>query len=126
MEFGPIAANPPASKFVIGRGDSIVSNTFGSIALDYYIDPAAANQDPQQYYLNIYTDGSAVPGPTAFYDCRYDYVSSTPGAGWHRHTSTFAAQTPATGVTTPNKAVCGTSPDQLPSSSTIISCAQRR
>ncbi|WP_218591806.1 calcium-binding protein [Pseudonocardia oceani] len=118
LRFGPIAVTPAASKFIIGRATSLPTATAG-VAVDYYIDPAATNKAPEQYYLNVYADSAADGTPPAsFYECRYDYVASVSGDGWHTLTATAA--TTATDVSVRENTACGDSLDDLPAGSTVF------
>lgn len=108
LQFGPISAANPSSKMIVQRAESIPTASIG-LGFDYYIAPDATNKNPQQYYANIYTRKA---GSTAsFYDCRYDYVATTAGDGWHRVTVT--STTAATAVAAKNGSTCGTSPSAL-------------
>lgn len=94
VRFGPIAAEPRESKFIIGRAGTIGLDSLDSISFDHYIDPAAVNKAPERYHMNVYVDSSAVAGPPAnFHDCRHDVVASTGGDGWH--TVSITPSTPA-------------------------------
>lgn len=118
VRFGPIAATPAASKFIIQRAEARPTATLG-LAVDYYIDPAATAKAPEQFYVNVYVD-SAQDGtpPTSFYECRYDYVATVGGDGWH--TLTVAASTTATTVTAREGLTCGDSLDDLPTGGTAF------
>ncbi len=123
VQFGPITAADARSKFIIGRAQVIPSQDFGGIAFDYYIDPAAANKAPQQYYLNIYTDSAENGLGETFYECRYDYVATVGGNGWHTLTATAATAATAVAVKRDSGLTCGTSPDDLPAGSRVLSYA---
>ncbi|GAA3227029.1 hypothetical protein GCM10017691_17060 [Pseudonocardia petroleophila] len=118
VRFGPIAATPAASKFIIQRLVTLPTATLG-LSVDYYIDPAAANKAPEQYYVNVYVDSAqdATP-PASFYECRYDYAATAGGDGWH--TLTLGASTAATAVTAREDLTCGDSLDDLPAGSTAF------
>ncbi|MBW0114637.1 calcium-binding protein [Pseudonocardia abyssalis] len=118
VRFGPIAASPAASKFIIQRVATSPTATLG-LAVDYYIDPAAGNKAPEQYYVNVYVDSAqdATP-PASFYECRYDYVATVGGDGWH--TLTLGPSTTATAVQTREGLTCGDSLDDLPAGGTAF------
>ncbi len=120
VQFGPIAAAPAQSKFIIGRAGAIGVDSLGGISYDFYIDPTAANKDPKQYYLNVYVDSAHnAAAPTNFYECRYDYVPTAGTSGWNTFSitpATVATQVPAAR----DGATCGDSLDDLPDGSTIL------
>jgi|GEM_PF-3013485 len=108
VRFGPIAAEPRESKFIIGRAGTIGLDSLDSISFDHYIDPAAVNKAPEQYYMNVYVD--------SFHDCRYDFVASTGGDGWH--TVSITPSTPA--VVASRVGPCGDSLDDVADGSSIF------
>jgi hypothetical protein len=119
VRFGPIAATPAASKFIIQRAVSLPTATLGGISVDYYIDPAASNKAPEQYYVNVYVDSAQDATPPAnFYECRYDFVATAGGDGWHP--LAVARSTTATTVTAREGLTCGDSLDDLPDGSTVF------
>ncbi len=115
LQFGPIAAANPSSKMIVQRAENIPTASFG-LGFDYYIAPDATNKNPQQYYANVYTRkaGSAA----SFYDCRYDFVATTAGDGWH-HVDVAGATT-ATAVAAKNGTTCGTSLSNLPGGTVFL------
>lgn len=127
VQFGPIVNDPTAvrpgdNKFIIGRAQVIPSQDLDSIAFDYYIDPVATNKSPNQYYLNIYTDSSQDGLDETFYECRFDYVATAGGDGWHPFTA--ADTTTPTAVATRGAGItCPTTLAGLPVDSRVLSYA---
>lgn len=118
VRFGPIAATPAASKFIIQRLVTLPTGTLG-LSVDYYIDPAAANKAPEQYYVNVYVDSAQdTTPPASFYECRYDYAASVGGNGWH--TLTIDPSTTATAITPREDLNCGDALNDLPAGSTAF------
>lgn len=119
VRFGPIEATPAASKFIISRAVALPTASLGGISVDYYIDPAATNKAPEQYYVNVYVDSAQDTTPPAnFYECRYDYVATMGGDGWHPLSLTRS--TTATTVTPREGLTCGDSLDDLPAGGTVF------
>lgn len=120
LQFETIDNAPaPAEKMFVKHSESIAQGTFEGVAFDYFIAPTATNTTPAQWYLNVYVDDGSIPGPPAnFYDCKYDYVATAGGDGWH--TLSVTGTTAATNVTPRGAATCGTSPEGAPAGSSIF------
>lgn len=116
LQFGPIGAANPASKMIVQRVEDIAADTFGGVSFDYYIAPDATNKSPEQFYVNLYA--RKADSTASFYDCRYDYVASAGGDGWHTLSVTRAA--PAVGVAARNGTTCGTSLADLPGGTVFL------
>lgn len=67
----------------------------------------------------MYVDDGTIPGPPAnFYDCKYDFVATDGGPGWH--TLAVTGATPASNVTTRGGAACGDRPEAASPGSAIF------
>jgi hypothetical protein len=115
LQFSAVPADPAGSKMFVAHPESIAAADFEGLATDFYVAPAAANKDANQFYLNIYVD-APVPAAPAFYDCRYGYVATTANDGWN--TLAITRTTPAV-VTTKPGATCGSSIADLAAGSTV-------
>jgi len=100
---------------IVQRAEDIPTASF-ELGFDYYIAPDATNKNPQQFYAGVYTKKAA--STATFYDCRYDFVATTAGDGWHHVAVTGA--TAATAVGVKNGAVCGTSYSSLSGGSVFL------
>lgn len=68
-----------AEKFILRYvpAETIDTADFEGFSIDFLIDPSAANTDPNQFYVNVYTITDDPSDTTSWYDCRYDYVATT-------------------------------------------------